>query len=435
MRAPLSSTEREQVQRRTVAVLSAAQVIGGIGTGASLSVGALLVRDVSGSSAWAGLAVTMLTFGAALGALPLSALAAERGRRAGLTTGWLTATAGAVLVMAGAQLQSTAVVLVGLLGCGVSSATNLQSRYAAADLAAPAGVGRALSLVVWSTTVGAVLGPNLTGPGSNVAGQVGLPPLGRSLRVRDGGVRGRGAGDGRGLAAGPVADSAGGVGCRRTRCRGGRGPRRWGPAKRRVSQAVTVVRGTPDAQTGIVIVGSAHAVMVSVMAMTPVHMRDHGSTLTLVGLTISLHIAGMYALSPVMGVLTDRWGWRRTTLLGQGLLLVAVLIAGTSGESESRITVGLVVLGLGWSASLIAGSALVTRSVPVSERASVQGLSDLAMNLAGALGGLAAGLIVSQLGFGVLNTVAAMLTLPVILRVITRGSSRRDDVTVVEPAS
>ena len=423
------------MQRRTVAVLSAAQVIGGIGTGASLSVGALLVRDVSGSSAWAGLAVTMLTFGAALGALPLSALAAERGRRAGLTTGWLTATAGAVLVMAGAQMQSTAVVLVGLLGCGVSSATNLQSRYAAADLAAPAGVGRALSLVVWSTTVGAVLGPNLTGPGSNVAGQVGLPPLAGPFVFATAAFAAAGLVMVVALRPDPLliarAESAAeepGVGAGEARDDGG-------PAKRRVSQAVTVVRGTPDAQTGIVIVGSAHAVMVSVMAMTPVHMRDHGSTLTLVGVTISLHIAGMYALSPVMGVLTDRWGWRRTTLLGQGLLLVAVLIAGTSGESESRITVGLVVLGLGWSASLIAGSALVTRSVPVSERASVQGLSDLAMNLAGALGGLAAGLIVSQLGFGVLNTVAAMLTLPVILRVITRGSSRRDDVTVVEPAS
>src|SRR5699024_10463952 len=102
------------VQRRTIWTLSSAQVVGGIGNGAAISVGALLIKDVSGSSTWAGLATTMLTLGAALTALPLAALAARHGRRPGLTLGWLIAVVGAVVVIAGAQADSLAVALVGM---------------------------------------------------------------------------------------------------------------------------------------------------------------------------------------------------------------------------------------------------------------------------------------------------------------------------------
>ncbi|MGH3424344.1 MAG: MFS transporter, partial [Nocardioidaceae bacterium] len=173
----MSTTHLDAVQRRTVRTLSAAQVVGGVGNGAAISVGALLVKDISGSSAWAGLATTMLTLGAAVSALPLAALSSHRGRRPSLTLGWSGSVVGAVLVVVGAEADSLSLTLLGMFVCGFNSATNLQSRYAAADLAGPATVGRSLSIVVWSTTVGAVLGPNLTAPGAAVAGRLGVPPL------------------------------------------------------------------------------------------------------------------------------------------------------------------------------------------------------------------------------------------------------------------
>ncbi|KAA1423689.1 MFS transporter [Mumia zhuanghuii] len=400
------------IQRRTIGVLASAQVVGGIGAGAALSVGALLVKDVSGSSAVAGLATTMLTLGAALLAVPLAALASARGRRTSLSTGWLIASFGALVVVGGAQLDATWLVLVGLFVVGANSATNFQSRYAATDLAEPMHVGRALSLVVWATTIGSVIGPNLTEAGARTADALDIPDL-----------------------AGPFVFAAVGFALTATlmavmlnpdplRVARMIRPTHDDTSKRsRMRDAWPILRTNAAARTGVVTVAGAHAVMVAVMAMTPVHMEDHGSTLTVIGLTISLHIAGMFALAPVMGILADRWGRGRTITLGQATLLLATLVAGTAGESESRMIVGLVLLGLGWSASIIAGSSLVAQAVGPDSRPAVQGASDLVMNLGGALGGLLAGVIVSVWGFGPLNVVAAFLTIPAI-RMVMAGRHR-----------
>ena len=378
------------------------QVIGGIGNGAGLAVGSLIVKDVSGSSGWAGMATVMLTLGAALFTLPLAALASRAGRRPPLAIGWLLGAVGAAITIAGAQWSSLVITLLGLVLFGASTAANLQSRFAAVDLAEPGQFGRSLSLVIWSTTIGAVIGPNLTGPGATIAGKIGLPDLAGPLLFSALGFLLAGLLIFAALRPDPLIVAGGGDGSSRSGIR----------------VALTHVHGSTLA--GILTVGSAHAVMVSVMAMTPVHMQDHGAALNLIGLTISLHIAGMYALSPVMGWLSDRWGARHTILLGQSILLIAVFIAGTSGESGTRISLGLILLGVGWSASVIAGSALLSQSLAPDVRPAVQGLSDLVMNLAGACGGLLAGLVMAGWGFGILNATAALLTLPVLIIVAGR---------------
>ncbi|MGH1562434.1 MFS transporter [Mumia sp. DW29H23] len=401
------------IQRRTVGVLASSQVIGGLGAGAALSVGALLVKDVSGSSAWAGLATTMLTLGSALLALPLAALASSRGRRPALALGWLLACVGALVVVAGAELDAAWLVLVGLFVVGANTATNLQSRYAATDLAEPLHVGRALSLVVWATTIGSVIGPNLTEVGARTADALGVPDL-----------------------AGPFAIAAVGFAATAVLTAVALVPDPLRVAKElrpvadgelvsrpRMRDAWPLLHSNAAARTGVVTIAGAHALMVAVMAMTPVHMADHGSSLTIIGITISLHIAGMFALAPVMGILTDRWGRGRTIVLGQAILLLATLVAGTAGESEPRMMVGLTLLGLGWSASTIAGSSLVAQSVPADVRPTVQGASDFVMSLGGALGGLLAGVIINAWGFGPLNVVAAFLTVPAI-RMVVAGRHR-----------
>lgn len=163
-------------QRRVVKVLVAGQILGGIGMGATLSLGALLAAELSGSSAWSGMAATMSTLGAALVAVPLARLAQARGRRVSLSTGALTAGTGAVLAITAVTVNSFPLLLLALMLLGAGSATNLQARFAATDLANPRFRARDLSLVVWSTTIGAVLGPNLFGPGEVVGAALGLPP-------------------------------------------------------------------------------------------------------------------------------------------------------------------------------------------------------------------------------------------------------------------
>ena len=393
------------VQRRIVRVLTSVQVIGGIGNGAGISIGALLVKDVSGSSGWAGMAVVMLTLGAAAFAVPLTSLAARAGRRPALTLGWISGAGGAALTVVGAQTGLLPFVLLGLLLFGASTAANLQSRFAAVDRAEPDQIGRTLSIVVWSTTVGAVAGPNLTGPGAWVARQVGLPEL-----------------------SGPMMFSAASFGIAGVLTFAFLRP----DPLVRVGVAVQPHRGVRAAfpflhgrtLVAVLTIASSHAVMVSVMALTPVHMEDHGAALEIIGLTISLHIAGMFALSPLMGWASDRWSPDRVIVVGQTVLVAAVAVAGTSGDSEVRITIGLTLLGIGWSASVIAGAAMLSASLAVEDRLVVQGFSDLAMNLAGAAGGLAAGGIVALSGFGTLNAAAAVLTVPIVAMVLSGARDR-----------
>jgi MFS family permease len=191
-----------------------------------------------------------------------------------------------------------------------------------------------------------------------------------------------------------------------------------GIARPSLRSALPHVRG--PLAFAIYAIATGHAIMVGVMALTPVHMQDHGSTLKIIGLTISIHIAGMFALSPVMGWVSDAIGPLPTILGGQILLIAAVAFAGTSGHSETRITIGLGLLGLGWSASVIAGASLVATSAAADVRPLIQGLADLSMHVAGATGGLVAGIIVATRGYGVLNAAAGVLTIPVIIAVLSR---------------
>jgi MFS family permease len=399
------------VQKRIVTVLSATQVIGSLGVGAGLTIGALLVKDITGSTGWAGLATVTQVIGAATATVPLAKLASRAGRRPALTTGWCVGCVGAFICIQAAVADSLPLVLLGLALFGVSTATSLQARFAAADRAAPESVGRSLSLVVWAGTIGAVIGPNLVEPGATLAHRLGIPSLAGPMVFSLVGF---------GIAAimtlallrpEPLADSLG-----RTVER---------PSMR---SALPYVRG--PVALAIYSIATAHAIMVAVMALTPVHMQDDGAALRIIGITISLHIAGMFALSPVMGWIADRFGALPMILAGQVALIAAVALAGTSGHSEPRIMAGLGLLGIGWSASVIAGAALVAKSAHGPVRPLLQGITDLTMHLAGAAGGLAAGLVVAAFGYGVLNAAAGVLTLPLILAVL--GAARQ--AKVHEPA-
>ena len=139
--------------------------------------------------------------------------------------------------------------------------------------------------------------------------------------------------------------------------------------------------------------------MVALMSMTPVHLVHGGATLSVVGFTISLHIAGMFALSPVFGVLADHLGRIPTIVLGQLMLLASAAITALGSHQTSTVMLGLILLGLGWSASTVAGSALLNDAAPADRRVPLQGRSDLVMNLAGAVGGAASGPMLAWLGY------------------------------------
>lgn len=388
-------------QRKVVSVLVGGQILGGIGMGATLSLGSLLAAQLSGSPAWSGMAATMSTLGAAVAAIPLARLAVARGRRISLSTGALVAGTGAVIAITAASVSVFPLLLLGLMLLGAGSAVNLQARFAATDLARPGTRARDLSIVVWSTTIGAVLGPNLFGPGEAVGAVLGLPPLTGAFAFS--------------VSAQLAAALVYLAGLRPDPLLAAMSMRDHSVAAPRPRSGTLILRSNPRARYAVASVALSHATMVALMSMTPVHLREHGASLTIVGFTISLHIAGMYALSPVFGWLADKTGRLRVILLGQAMLLVSLTIAGVAADSRTAVTISLVLLGLGWSASVVAGSAMVAESVHIQDRPAIQGISDLSMNAAGALGGALAGPVLASMGYSGLGFLAMALVAVVVI--------------------
>jgi MFS family permease len=134
----------------------------------------------------------------------------------------------------------------------------------------------------------------------------------------------------------------------------------------------------------------------------------------------------MFAFAPVFGWLTDRLGRRPVIFAGIALLLTACALAGSAGHHPARLAGGLMVLGLGWSATMVAGSTLLSESVSGELRASAQGLSDLMMGLAGASAGAISGVIVEAWGYPTLALLAALATAPLIV-LVSYATDRSDD--------
>src|SRR3954467_11733682 len=367
MTATLEQTRA--VQRRTVGVLSGAVALAGVGVTVGITVGGLLAREGAGTDSAAGpgpppgglraaaRGQTGGVLGAAALAVPLAALSDRKGRRAGLSAGYAVAVAGSVLAVIAAAVSSLPLLLAGLFAFGAATACGLQARYAAADLAMPEHRGRALSLVVWATTVGSVLGPNLAGPGADLGTSLGLPALGGAFAVSAVVFALVILGVLAGLRPDPLllARRLGGTGAG-VRQRGATGA------------AVRAVWAPPGGRLGLTAVVVSHSVMVGVMVMTPVHMGHAGgapgTTLRVIGLVISVHVAGMYLISPLVGLLADRAGRKATVAAGGLLLLGAAALAGAAAPGAAgALGIGLFLLGLGWSCGLIAGSTLVTESV------------------------------------------------------------------------
>lgn len=439
----LSSGQVPQATRtRLIVLLVLGQMLGGLGVGSAVSVGALMMAEVSGSPELSGMAATLSTLGAAIASVPLARLAIAKGRGVSLATGSALAAVGAATATIAAAIGETALLMPGMLVLGVGSAVGFQARFAAADAALPHRRGLMLSAVMWSTTVGAVTGPLLLAPSGGPARALGLPELtGPFLitiiaqllatalyavmlrpdpleiaRLTDAGeTRNAEEEMASEAATAPatesVAEPATGTGTESA------AEPAIGTTEETAPATVRRPEGKAPVIAGQATVAVAHFVMVTLMSMAPLHMTGHHASLSLVGVIMSLHIAGMWALSPVFGWASDRFGSAATILVGQGLFVVAAALIWVSRGDMLFIALSLLALGVGWSASVVGGSAAVTKATPQPARAAVQGRTDLGMNLAGVVGGLTGGPVLVAIGY---SGLAAVAMVPVAVIVVTQ---------------
>jgi MFS family permease len=354
-------------------------------------------------------------------AVPLARLSTRFGRRIGLASGYAAGAVGAALVVVGSAATSTLVLLLGLTLFGTAVAAGLQSRFAATDLSPPARVGRDLSVVVWMTSVGAVVGPNVAGPASATGTALGLP-----------GVSGIFVWSGAGFVVAAVLvlmalrpDPLLLARRRRAEATGVDDPPR--PSLRATFAGIAA---SPPSRLAFASVVLAHAAMVGLMVMTPLHLDHGGHGLRVVGVVISVHVAGMYLFSPLVGAAADAIG--EVAVIAIGALTMAaggVLAATAPGSASTTVGIALFLLGIGWSCCSVAGAALLTSSVPPELRPSAQGATDLSMGLAAATAGALAGVVFGVWSYAVLGAAVAVLIAPIAVLATTRARVR------VAPAS
>jgi MFS family permease len=395
-------------------------------------VGSLLAEDIGGSAELAGLGGTFQVLGGALIAVPMARVMARRGRRPGLLLGYALGMVGAVLLTLSGVWRSFPLLLVGSVFFGGATTSNSQARYAAADLAEDAHRGRDLSLVVWATTLGAVFGPNLVGVAGRVADTLGIPALTGPFVFSLVGflvasvllwllLRPDPLLVARERAAAALGDEG--------------GPHEPEEAHGSVVRGIREVVARPAALLGLITMALGHMTMVSVMVMTPLHMHHGGATIQVIGLVLSIHILGMYVLSPVTGLAVDRFGGRAVALTGSAVLVGATLLASHAPMGWSAgLTAGLFLLGVGWSCTLVSGSTLIAEAIPVSERAGAQGAADVVMGLAAGGGGALAGVVVGVFGYPTLASGAAVIAALVAVCVILLNSSKPDIAPYHDPA-
>jgi MFS family permease len=384
-----------QLQRKVIRTLAAAQVLNGVGVAGTVAAGSLLVSSITKSESLAGLAQTSAVLGAAALALPLARLTAKGGRRLALSTGYVAGIIGSVFAIIGGATRSVSFMLIGTFLVGAASAAGYQARFAAIDLATDASRSEQLSFVVWGSTIGAVAGPNLMEPSGKLAELFDLPVLVGPYLISAVTLF---------LAALVVI-----IFLRPDPYLVISSVQSIKSAKGSTKRALSHIRQNPSALFAILSIAIGHVAMVSVMVMTPIHMAHVDVTLTVIGLVISVHVLGMYAFSPIVGSLSDRFGRKVVIQVGLVILLISTIVSGLARADDAiTLGIGLFLLGLGWSCTLIAGSALQSESVSDEFRTSSQGASDLVMNLAGAGGGAIAGVIIGTLSYGWLCTIAAI---------------------------
>lgn len=369
------------------------------GTIAMFTVLTIVGEELSGNADLAGVPTAVNLFAAAISAFIWGVLWDKIGRRRGISLGVLLGAVGLSLAVLATTSGSFLLLLAGLVGVGFSRSAMQLGRFIASEVNHPSRRGRAISIVVFGSTVGAIGGPLLVAPSGVLAQQWGLSELAGpfiigaamlllALVVLQVGMRPEPMELARCIAAESNED---------------------GPAGEFARKISSLLRdpGVLIAMTAMV---SSQAVMTLLMGISPLHMKHLHFDLAGISIMLSSHTLGMFAPSIFTGWLVDRWGRAQVIIIGCLILFASTLLAPVYSRLE-MISFALFLLGLGWNFCFVGGSALLADHLSPAERARTQGFNDLLISLVSAFASLGSGPVFARMGYGALSSLGFAITL------------------------
>ena len=384
--------------------------LGSTGYIAAITVATIVAKELSGGSSFAGLPGAAIVLGSAAASQLLSRFMVLYGRRAGLVLGYGIGAVGALAAGIAVALASFPLFIAATAAMGCANAANQLSRYTAADMYPESRRASAIGVVVWGSTLGSIVGPNLITLSGNIAEGFSLPRLAGVYGV-------------------PVLFVTAAALFTLVTLRPA--PESLAPksprASRRTSASLREMVARPRIFAAVIALIVGQVVMVLVMTMTPLHMADHGHGLAAVGLVISGHTFGMFAFSPISGWLAGRFG--TPIIIAAGLALSAfssILAAVAPPDGGVILFIALFLLGVGWNLSFVAGSALLTEGLDGAERTKLQGATDAMIWSSAAAAALGSGVVVAAASYTALGLLgAALILFPVLAMARGRSALRR----------
>jgi MFS family permease len=393
-------TDLSKAARKITWILFANQSLASAGFIASATINSIIGAKLGGSASFAGVPSAVYQVGAAFAASAWGYIMERIGRRNGMVSGLVIGVIGNTLVLIAIGSSSFSLFLTGMVLMGITNAAVVLGRFAAAEVNPPEKRGAAISNVVLGGTFGAIVGPLLIGPVGNFAKTLGMDELAGAYIAT--------------LTLFAISSVVVFLGLRPD-------PRDLGkrvaaahpdPALTLQGEARPIfeILRQPAALVAVCAMALGQVVMVAIMVITSLHMRGHQHNLRDISAVISSHTLGMYAFSVLSGRLADRWGRGPVILTGASTLLLACITAPLS-PNVFPLAVALFLLGLGWNFCFVGGSALLADQLSPVERSRTQGMNDLLVGLASAVGSLGSGIVFAASNYTMIALVAGVLAL------------------------
>jgi MFS family permease len=388
--------------RRITVALFTAQSLFSASLIASFTVSAIVAAQLSGSDAAAGAPTTLSLLGRAAVAYPIGWLMDRVGRRSSLSLGYLLGTVGAGISVVSIMFLSFWGFLLGALLLGAARGSAEQSRFVAAEVQPLGRRAKAMGLIVFAGTIGAVGGPRLVIPSERLAAVWHIDAM-TGVYIISGGLLFVAAlvtllllrPDPLLIAMQIQQDQA---------------PNQEAPSTASLSATpLRQIFSRPLVQLGVAAMLISQLTMTLLMVITPLHMYHHHHGTGDIANVIMAHTLGMFGLSSLTGWLIDRLGRIPIVAIGALIMILSGVLSPVSVQVWP-LAISLFLLGLGWNFCFIAGSALLSDGLAAHERGRVQGAGEMLVALGSGAGSLSTGYIFAQ---GSMFAVAVVGTLPV----------------------